>query len=101
MEGESVVTRSIIDELYFSDIQGDQIERECCLTRSITNELHSWYIQRDQMEGESFDGQYLHFSILAHLTEALYLSDQFNFSWDPLLKWGVLDNHIREDSSFS
>ena len=77
------------------------MEGESGLTRSITNELHSWDIQGDQMEGESFDGQYLHFSFPAHLTETLHLSDQFIFSLDPLHKGGVLDNHIREDSSFS
>ena len=69
MEGESGVTRSIIDEFYFWDIQGDQMEGESCLTRSITNELHSWDIQRDQMEAESFDGEYLHFSVPVHLPE--------------------------------
>ena len=74
---------------------------ESGLTGSITNELHSWDIQQDQMEGESFDGQYLHFSVPAHLTETLHLSDEFIFSGDPLDNGGVLDNHIREDSSFS
>ena len=53
------------------------------------------------MEGESFDGQYLDFSVPAHLTETLHLSDEFIFSGDPLDNGGVLDNHIREDSSFS
>ena len=56
------------------------MEGESGLTRSITNELHSWDIPRDQMEGESFDGQYLHFSVPAHLRETLHLSDQFIFS---------------------
>ena len=101
MEGESGVTRSIIDEFYFWDIQGDQMEGESCLTRSITNELHSWDIQRDQMEGESFDGEYLHFSVPALLTETLLVSDQYIFSWDPLHKGDVLDNQSRDDSSFS
>ena len=40
----------MIDELYFSDIQGDQMEGESGLTRSITNELYSWDIQQDQMK---------------------------------------------------
>ena len=71
------------------------------VTRSVIDELNSWDIQGDQMEGESFDGQYFHFSVLARLAEALLLLDQFNFTWDPLHKGGVLDNHIREDSSFS
>ena len=41
MEGESGVTRGIIDELLFSDIQGDQIEGESGVTRRIIDELHS------------------------------------------------------------
>ena len=45
MEGESGVTRSIIDELHSSDIQGDQMEGESDVTRSIIDELHSWDIQ--------------------------------------------------------
>ena len=53
------------------------------------------------MDGESFDGQYFHFSVPAHITEALHLLDQFICTWDPHHKGGVLDNHIREDSSFS
>ena len=32
MEGESGVTRTIIDELNSSDIQGDQMEGESCFT---------------------------------------------------------------------
>ena len=41
MEGESRVTRSIIDELHFWDIQRDQMEGESRVTRSIIDELHS------------------------------------------------------------
>ena len=44
MEGESGVTRSIIDELHSSDIQGDQMEGEISVIRSIIDEHHSWYI---------------------------------------------------------
>ena len=44
MEGESVVTRSIIDEIHSSDIRGDQMEGESRVTRSIIDELHSWDI---------------------------------------------------------
>ena len=47
MESESGVTRSIIDELHSSDIQGDQTEGESGVTRSIVDELHSSDIQRD------------------------------------------------------
>ena len=39
MEGERGVTRSIIDELYSSDIQGDQMECESGATRTIIDEL--------------------------------------------------------------
>ena len=35
MEGESGVTRSIIDELHFSTIQGDQMDGESDVTRRI------------------------------------------------------------------
>ena len=35
MEGESNVSRSTIDEIHFSDIQGDRMEDESDVTRSI------------------------------------------------------------------
>ena len=41
MQGESGVTRSIIDGVIFSDIQGDQMVGESIVTRSIIDELHS------------------------------------------------------------
>ena len=53
MEKERGVTRSIIDELQSSEIQGDQMERESGVSRSIIDELHFSDIQGDQMEGES------------------------------------------------
>ena len=40
MEGESGVTRSIIDEVHSLDIQGDQMEGESGGTRSIIDEFH-------------------------------------------------------------
>ena len=40
MEGESVVSRSIIDELHSWDIERDQMEGEGGVTRSIVDELH-------------------------------------------------------------
>ena len=46
MEGESDVTRSIIDELHSWDIQRDQMEGESGVTRSIIEKLESWDIQR-------------------------------------------------------
>ena len=50
MEGESAVTRSIIEQLHSSDIQGDKMEGESGVTRSIIDELHSadmnkWKVQ--------------------------------------------------------
>ena len=47
MEGESGVTRSILDELPSWDIQGEQMERESGAFRSIMDELHASYIQGD------------------------------------------------------
>ena len=47
-----MVTRSIIETLHSSDIQGDQRKGESGVSRSIIDELHSWDIQGDQMEGE-------------------------------------------------
>ena len=44
MEGDSCVTRSIINEFHSSDMQGDQMEGESGLTRSIIDKLHSSYI---------------------------------------------------------
>ena len=41
MHSESGVTQSIIDELYSSDIQQDQMEGESGVTRTIIDELHS------------------------------------------------------------
>ena len=41
MEGASGVTRSIIDGLHCSDIQGDQVEGESGVIGSIIYELHS------------------------------------------------------------
>ena len=52
MEGESGVTRSIIHELHFLDIQGYEMESENGVTRCFIDELHSLDIQGDQMEGE-------------------------------------------------
>ena len=40
MEGESGVTRSVIDELHSWDIQGDQMEGGGGVTRSIIDEIH-------------------------------------------------------------
>ena len=45
MEGESGVTRSIINELHSWDIQRDQMEGESQATRGIIDELHSSDVQ--------------------------------------------------------
>ena len=47
MEGKSGVTWSIIDDLYSSYIQRDQIEGGSGVTWSIIDELHSSGIQQD------------------------------------------------------
>ena len=47
MEGESGVTRSMIDELHSSDIQQDEMQGEVGATQSVNDELHSLDIQRD------------------------------------------------------
>ena len=44
MESESGVSRSIIDEVHSSHIQGDQMEGSSGVTVSIIDELHSWGI---------------------------------------------------------
>ena len=71
------------------------------VTQSFIDEFNSWDIQRDQLEDESFDQQFFHLSVLAHLTEVPHFLNQFISTRDPLHKGGVVDNHIREDSSFS
>ena len=43
------MTRSIIDELLSSDIQGDQMEGESGVSGSVIDELHSLDIQGDQI----------------------------------------------------
>ena len=53
------------------------------------------------MEGGSFVGQHFRLNVSVHFTEVLHLSDQFICTWNPRHKGGVVDNHIREDSSFS
>ena len=40
MEGQSGITRCIIGELHFWDIQRDQMEGESCVTQRIVDELH-------------------------------------------------------------
>ena len=47
MESESCVTRTMIDQLRSSDIQGYQMEGESGVTRSIIDERHSLDIQGD------------------------------------------------------
>ena len=46
IEGESGVTRSIIDELHSWAMQGDLMEFESGVTRSIIDEFHSSDIER-------------------------------------------------------
>ena len=49
MEGESSVTRNIIDELHSRDIQGEQKEGESGVTRIIIDDLHSLDVQGYQI----------------------------------------------------
>ena len=49
MEGESVITRTNINEFHSWDIQGYQRAGESGVTRGIIDELHSWDNQGDQM----------------------------------------------------
>ena len=46
MEGESGVTRNMINELHSSDIQRDQMEGESSVTQSFIDEIHSSDIRR-------------------------------------------------------
>ena len=48
MEGESDVTRSIIDELHSWDIQGSQMEDEGGVSRSMIDVVHSSDIRQDE-----------------------------------------------------
>ena len=41
MEGENGATRSVIDELHSSDIQGDQMKGERYVSGNMIDELHS------------------------------------------------------------
>ena len=50
MESESGITRSIIDELHSSDIQGDKLEGENDVTPRIIDELYSRDIEGYQKE---------------------------------------------------
>ena len=52
MEGESCVTRSIIDELHSSDLQRDQRKVKLDLLE-VSLEIFPWDIQGDQIEGET------------------------------------------------
>ena len=74
MESESGVTRSIIDELHSSCIQGDQMEGKSYLTRSIIDELHSSYIYRNQMEDES--------GVTRIITDKYHSSDIQEIKWN-------------------
>ena len=70
------------------------------VTQGIIYKLNSLHNQGDQVEGGSFDRKYFYHSVPAHLTEAPDLSEQFICAWYSLRKGDVVDNHIRENSSF-
>ena len=94
-ESPKMLTHTYLGQPVFKSHDGPGV------TRRIIDELNSWDIQGDQVEGGSFDGQFFHLSIPAHLTEVVHFSDQFISTQDPLHKEGVVDNHICENSSFS
>ena len=70
------------------------------VSQSIIEQMVKWNLQPGQVEGGSFDGQFFHLGVPAHLTELYGLSDEFLCTWDPLHKGGVVDAHIRDDSTF-
>ena len=63
---------------------------------SISEELSRSLIDASQLEGGSFDGQYFHLKVPEHLSGILGLPTQFQRTWDPLHKIGVVENHIRK-----
>ena len=63
MEGESGVTRSIIDELHSWDIEGDQMEGETGVTRSTFNELESWDMIKWQVKVVFFEVSLMNFGL--------------------------------------
>ena len=73
MEGESGVTRSIIDDIDSSDNHGDQMEGESGVTGSIMDERHSWDIQQDRMENES--------CVTRGIIDELHASDIQGIKW--------------------
>ena len=63
-------------------------------------ELEKYGIKGSQVEGGSFDGQYFHLHVPDHLLKKFDLSSQFFCTWDPLLKIGVIETHIRKEEDF-
>ena len=53
MEGQSGVTRGVIDELHSWNMQGDQMEGGSGVTRSIIEEIHYLDIRGYQMEDDA------------------------------------------------
>ena len=63
MECEGGVTRSIIDELHFWVIQGDQMEGESGVARSIINELQSLDMIKFKVKVVLFEVSLMSFSL--------------------------------------
>ena len=63
MEGESVVTGSIIDELHSSDIELDQMECEGGVTGSIIDELHSSDMVKGKLKVVSLEVSLMNFNV--------------------------------------
>ena len=63
MEGESVVTGSIIDELHSWDIELDQMECEGGVTGSIIDELHSSDMVKWKLKVVSLEVSLMNFNV--------------------------------------
>ena len=71
------------------------------VTSMLEKEIVKFGIKPSQVEGASFDGAYFHQSVPKHLKDLINLPDQFIATHDPLHRTGIVDAHIRKDSSFS
>ena len=87
MDGESGVTRSIIDQLHSSDIQEDQNEGESGVNRSIIDDLYFWDIQRSQIECES--------GVIRSIIDQLHSTDMVKWTAKVVLIVVSLLNFIR------
>ena len=71
------------------------------VTASIAEEVNKYAIKPEQIEGASFDGAYFHQSVPEYMKQSLKLSDEFIATHDPLHRAGIVDSHIRKETSFA